>query len=374
MSKESLAKFYEQAKPYLAVICLQFGYAGSAIIAKSALNSGMSHYTYAVYRNLFAAVIFAPFAVVLERKIRPKMTFSVIWKIVLLGFLEPVIDQNLYYEAMRYTTATFATAMTNMLPALTFVLAWILRLEKVNIKELHSQAKIVGTIVTVGGAMIMTLVAGPSIGLPWTNDNSHSQATASAATHQDPVKGSLMITFGCLCWASFYILQAITLKEYPAGLSLTSLICMSGALQGTVVTLVAERGNASIWSIHWDNILLSYVYSGIICSGVAYYVSGIIMRSKGPVFVTAFSPLSMVIVAILSTFILSEKLNFGRVFGAFVIVVGLYLVIWGMGRDAKSSKSNNDQISPIDQQLSDTDLEKIQPVDATKKNSGENAV
>lgn len=51
---------------------------------------------------------------------------------------------------------------------------------------------------------------------------------------------------------------------------------------------------------------------GIISSGVAYYISGIIMRTKGPVFVTAFSPLSMIIVAILSTFILSEKLNFGR--------------------------------------------------------------
>lgn len=67
MSKESLLKLYGHAKPYLAVICLQFGYAGSAIIAKSALNSGMSHYTFAVYRNLFAAVTFAPFAVVLER-------------------------------------------------------------------------------------------------------------------------------------------------------------------------------------------------------------------------------------------------------------------------------------------------------------------
>lgn len=67
MSKEAIMKYFEKAKPYLAVICLQFGYAGSAIIAKSALNHGMSHYTFAVYRNLFAAVVFAPFAVVLER-------------------------------------------------------------------------------------------------------------------------------------------------------------------------------------------------------------------------------------------------------------------------------------------------------------------
>lgn len=66
-----------------------------------------------------------------------------------------------------------------------------------------------------------------------------------------------------------------------------------------------------------------------------------------------------------------------RVFGAFVIVVGLYLVIWGKGKDAKpsSSTSNNEQILPIDQQLSDINLDKNQQeIDATKANSGENAV
>ena len=36
------------------------------------------------------------------------------------------------------------------------------------------------------------------------------------------------------------------------------------------------------------------------------------MKDKGPVFVTAFSPLSMVIVAIMSSFILGERLYFGR--------------------------------------------------------------
>lgn len=51
---------------------------------------------------------------------------------------------------------------------------------------------------------------------------------------------------------------------------------------------------------------------GVICSGLGYYLSGIIMKAKGPVFVTAFNPLSMVIVAILGSFVLSEQLNLGR--------------------------------------------------------------
>ncbi|KAF3637701.1 putative vacuolar protein sorting-associated protein 27-like [Capsicum annuum] len=292
---------------------------GSAIVAKTALNNGMSHYTFAVYRNLFAAVVFAPFAALLER---------------------PVIDQNLYYAGMKYTTATFATAMCNILPAITFLLAWILRLENVNIWKIGSQAKIVGTIVTLGGATIMSLVGGPIIGLPWTKHNVPSTTTKVVSpTELNPIKGALFIAAGCFCWACFYNLQAITLKKYPAGLSLTSLICMAGALQGTALTLVVQRGNFGIWSLHLGSSkFYASLYCGIVTSGIGYYMSGLIMNVKGPVFVTSFNPLNMIIVAILGSFILSEQLNLGRVVGAAVIVVGLYLVIWGTGKDPKSEK------------------------------------
>ncbi|GER30357.1 nodulin MtN21 /EamA-like transporter family protein [Striga asiatica] len=263
------------------------------------------------------------------------MTLSVLYKIILLAFLEPVIDQNLYYMGMKYTTATFTSAMGNVLPAITFVLAWALRLERVNIRRLQGQAKIVGTLVTVGGAMIMTLAKGSVIGLPWTKPKPNSQSDDELKAHQDPIKGAILITAACFCWSIFYILQATTLKSYPAGLSLTSLICMAGALQGAVLTLAVERCNTAIWSIGWDIKLVAYVYGGIMCSAITYYVSGVIMEEKGPVFVTSFNPLNMVIVAVLSSFILAEQLDVGKVAGAMVIVIGLYLVIWGKSKDEK---------------------------------------
>lgn len=51
---------------------------------------------------------------------------------------------------------------------------------------------------------------------------------------------------------------------------------------------------------------------GVVCSGVAYYLQAVIMKARGPVFVTAFNPLTMVIVAILGSFVLSEVLYLGR--------------------------------------------------------------
>ena len=86
------------------------------------------------------------------------------------------------------------------------------RLEKVNMRKLHCQAKILGTIGTVGGAMIMTMVNGPMLPLPWTKvNNQHQSTNIAATTKEDPLKGAVMILVGCVCWACFVILQVIFL-------------------------------------------------------------------------------------------------------------------------------------------------------------------
>ncbi|KAH0979774.1 hypothetical protein GBA52_006951 [Prunus armeniaca] len=316
MSKSSMAQMINLAKPFVAVTLMQFGYAGMSIISKFALNRGMSQHVLVVYRHAVATVFIAPFAIVFDRKVRPKMTFSVFTKILLLGLLEPVIDQNLFYTGMKLTTATFTSAMCNVLPAFAFIMAWIFRLENINFRSLRSLAKILGTIVTVGGAMLMTLINGPMLNLPWTRRNFHQEST-SATDHQDPIKGALLIGAGCFCWAGFVNLQAITLKSYPAELSLAAWICLMGTVQGTVVAL-----------------------------GVAYYVQGLVMKERGPVFVTAFSPLSMIIVAVMSSFMLAEIMYLGRVIGAMVIVIGLYMVLWGKSKDRIPSESEKDDVVP----------------------------
>ncbi|XWS56551.1 hypothetical protein CRYUN_Cryun09bG0095100 [Craigia yunnanensis] len=338
---------------------------GMFIITNFALNQGMSQHVLVVYRNAIATLVIAPFAVVFDRNMRPKMTLSVFVKILLLGLLEPTIDQNLYYTGMKYTAATFTSAMCNVLPAFAFMMAWIFKLEKVNIRKLYSQAKILGTIVTVGGAMIMTLINGPMLQLPWIKSN-NQHVFSSAAAKQDPVKGALIVTIGCFCWTSFIILQAITLKSYPAELSLTALICLVGTIEGSIVALVMEGGNAAVWSIHLDVKFLAAVYGGLICSGVAYYIQGVIMKTRGPVFVTSFNPLCMIIVAILSSFILSEILYLRRVIGAVLIVIGLYLVLWGKCKDQLSSNQNIKMEASNDQ--------KITAMDETTMVSNQNSV
>ncbi|GFP82621.1 wat1-related protein at2g39510 [Phtheirospermum japonicum] len=125
-----------------------------------------------------------------------------------------------------------------------------------------------GNLVTVGGAMIMTLIVGHVIGLPWTHKSHDNNASTNA---EDPMKGAIMIATWCLGYSLFYTLRAITLKLYPAGLSLTTMVCSLGAFIRAIVTVLAERGNTSLWALGWDAKLLAYVYGGVIFSGITYY-------------------------------------------------------------------------------------------------------
>lgn len=67
MATESSDSPYDKAKPFLAVVLMQFGYAGMSIISKHALNEGMSQHVLVVYRHAVATIVIAPFAFIFDR-------------------------------------------------------------------------------------------------------------------------------------------------------------------------------------------------------------------------------------------------------------------------------------------------------------------
>ncbi|XP_071720077.1 WAT1-related protein At5g07050-like [Rutidosis leptorrhynchoides] len=344
-------RFFLSSKPYIAMICLQFGYAGMNIITKVSLNRGMSHYVLVVYRHAFATAAIAPFAIILERNIRPKITLSIFLQMFVLGLLGPVIDQNFYYAGLKFTSPTFSCAMSNMLPAMTFVMAVLCRMEKLNLRTVRSQAKVVGTIFTVAGAMLMTLYKGDVVELFWTKYlHPHYAETATSTTSdssdKDWVTGSILLIIATFAWASFFIVQNVTMRRYTAPLSLTCLVCFIGTLQSIVVTFVMDR-KPNVWTIGWDMNLLAAAYAGIVSSSIAYYVQGLVMEKRGPVFVTAFSPLMMIIVAIMGSFILAEKIYMGGVMGSILIVIGLYSVLWGKYKEYKEKEFAEQILDPV---------------------------
>ncbi|XP_073116992.1 WAT1-related protein At1g21890-like [Elaeis guineensis] len=339
----SFGGVWSRVKPYLGMVFLQFGYAGMFVFLVAALKQGMSHYVLVVYRNAIATAVLAPFALWFESgNARPKMTLSNFLKIMALALLEPVLDQSFYYMGTKNTNASFASALYNILPAVTFVNAILLRMEKIDIKKRHSQAKIVGTLVTLVGALLMILYKGQVVEFIWTKGRNHHNNNTGSQDDSHWLEGVFMLLFSCFCWSAFFLLQSHTLKSYPAELSLTTWICFMGAVQSGAVALVMEH-EAKPWLIGFDLRLLTAAYSGIMCSGITYYIQGKVMKERGPVFVTAFNPLCMIIVAIMGSIILAEEITLGRVVGATIIVIGLYSLMWGKSKDHLTQSSDDDE-------------------------------
>ena len=65
----NFAVVFNKMTPYILMVCMQFGSAGNYILSMISLNSGMNRYVLIVYRNGVAALVLAPFALLLERSL-----------------------------------------------------------------------------------------------------------------------------------------------------------------------------------------------------------------------------------------------------------------------------------------------------------------
>ncbi|KAJ8476483.1 hypothetical protein OPV22_020210, partial [Ensete ventricosum] len=90
---------------------------------------------------------------------------------------------------------------------------------------------------------------------------------------------------------------------------------------------------------------------GIFASGISFTLLGWCIKKKGPVYASVFNPLMLVLVAILSSLLLNEKLYLGCLLGAALIVIGLYIVLWGKGREA--SKIDEESLAEATRQSID---------------------
>lgn len=66
---EGLSENIQKCRPYLLMIFLQFGAAGTYIVIMATLNQGQNRYVLIVYRNAIAALVLAPFALYFERSV-----------------------------------------------------------------------------------------------------------------------------------------------------------------------------------------------------------------------------------------------------------------------------------------------------------------
>lgn len=246
---------------------------------------------------------------------------------------------------MNYTSPTFLASMVNTIASLTFVISVVLGLEKVDVWSLRGKAKIVGTLVSLGGVMTMTLFKGPKI---QNISSALVQIHGNPHIHENWIKGSILTVASCLTLSVWYVMQAYTLRRYPAQLSLLTWMNFLGTLQSAVFAVIMEH-KPIMWKIGFDVDFWCIMYSGVVASGLMIFVQMIVTEMKGPVFVTMFNPVTTIMVALLAYFVVGEKLYTGSIIGAVVVIVGLYLLLWGKDKDLEYAfKCHQDSNSVVD--------------------------
>ncbi|KAM7514107.1 hypothetical protein LguiA_003690 [Lonicera macranthoides] len=347
----------ERVQLHLAMLALQFGYAGFHVVSRAALNMGISKIVFPVYRNIIAFLLLLPFAFFLEKKDRPPLTFSFLVQFFLLAVVGITANQAFYLLGLDHTSPTFASAIQNSVPAITFLMAVILRLEQVRLNRKDGIGKVAGTIFCVAGATVITLYKGPTIYSPVpplqsANINSIISpvllSSLGDAKGKNWTLGCIFLIGHCLSWSAWLVLQAPVLKKYPARLSVTSYQCFFGVLQFLVIAAFMER-DPNAWLIHTGGELFSVFYAGVVASGIAFAVQIWCIDRGGPVFVAVYQPVQTLVVAIMASVALGEEFYLGGIIGAVLIITGLYLVLWGKNEERKFSLQKAEIQSNADQ-------------------------
>ncbi|XVF21611.1 hypothetical protein REPUB_Repub12eG0105000 [Reevesia pubescens] len=339
------------------MLLTQIGYAIVYFLTEAAFSQGLNPHIYVAYRFCLASWLMLPFAYFLERKSRPKLTLPLLLELFLLSLIGNCLTLNMNYASLKYTSPTFVASIFNTVPSWTFVLAIILRMEVVDVKNPRGIAKILGTLISLAGVSTITLYKGPAVQSLW-GALIHIRRLS---VHENWVKGSILVVASCISWAIWNIMLAITLKKYPTQVSLAAWTNGIGGAQTAVFSVFLQH-KASAWSIKMFSVnFWSITYSGI-CSSLFVVLQLWCMKEKGPVFVSMFNSLQTVIVVILAYFVLGEKLYTGSILGGFLVIIGLYLLLWGKEKDQSFIKSQEQSSSHCNEiKVADREEEKEEP-------------
>ncbi|PWA46417.1 nodulin MtN21 /EamA-like transporter family protein [Artemisia annua] len=190
------------------------------------------------------------------------------------------------------------------------LMASALRLESVNIARRDRLAKIIGTLASVGGAMVITLYKGSPLLRHDGAIVNHEDMLSGSTKMLDWTWGCIYLLGHCLSWAGWMVFQAPIVKKYPAKLSLTSFKFFFGLLQFMVIAAFCEKDPVK-WKIKSGEELFTILYAGIISSGIVLSLQTWCIQKGGPVFVAVFQPVQTVLVAIMAFVILHDQFYLG---------------------------------------------------------------
>ncbi|KAH9571266.1 hypothetical protein CY35_02G086100 [Sphagnum magellanicum] len=355
-------EYYSMRTVHFTLAFIQLGYAGAQIFSRVALVDGVSQYMFSIYRNLIAFVFIGPLAYYVERVNRPQLTFSLLCKFNLLALTGVVGSQQLFLAGLSLTSPLFTAVAQNLVPIFTFLLAVSFGLEEVRILRRDGIAKVLGTLICIGGAITVSLYKG--IVIIQTNKlHSMNCLQLEADQYTQPFRnlatiyglngplveykinnfhlGIICLLFNTFSWAVYLNLQMPIVQKFPAPMTVNAFTYMFGFIQVGLVGAVWE-GNLKFldFNLSSSGQVIAILYSGIMASGVNYVLLSWCVQRAGPFIASVYNPLQMVFAAALAVLILGDTVFLGTLLGAIFIVGGFYMVVYGQALEQRLKRDS----------------------------------
>ncbi|KAL2321566.1 hypothetical protein Fmac_025945 [Flemingia macrophylla] len=321
------------------LIGVQCIYAGNALLLSYLMSLGLESLTIVIFSSFATFLILLPFAFYYERcKWPTKVSFKLFIQFLLLSLGGVTLFQTLYLKGINLTSPAMGTAMPNLAPALIFIIAWIFRLEKVKLSCTYSRLKIIGTLFCVFGALTMSIMQ--SISKPLSTKEGTIQLSSPPPNLTfDRLKliGCVYLLAAILILSSNIVLQAFTLKDFPAPMSLCAVTSFFGTFMTAAVQVVEDHEFKTEWPFVSVRDMIGYSLLAGTVSGICLSFNCWALAKRGPVLVSMFSPISTVCSVIFSVVTLGETISIGSIAGMLLMFSGLYFVLWAKGKEGHAN-------------------------------------
>ena len=280
--------------PHLALLAVQVSFSGLHIVGKVILES-LPPLAVASLRVLVATPLFLALAWYVDRKLPPLNSLP---HLAVLGLLGVFLNQVLFVNGLKYTTATNAAILMSSVPVFAVGIGWLTRIERIG------PGRLTGVILAASGAVILL------------DPRRFSLADATFL-------GTSLILMNSLSFAAFLVLQRPVLSRLPwrTVIAWTFLFGGVGVLAVGGSTLADVDMSAVAPGIWWG-----VAFVGLVPTFFAYLLNTWAVQRSSVTLVAVFTTLQPLLTALMAIVFLQEQLRAPQVAGFLLIASGVWLV------------------------------------------------
>jgi len=254
---------------------------------------------------------------------------------LIYGCCHAYFGQYCLFIAFEYVPDVFGTVWNNMSPIFVCLIGIFLGVELIT-KQGHSAAlKLGGTAIGVAGALTYAFLS-----LVWDGSGG-----AESGKDYNYALGNMWLFVSIFGGAVFHVYQKVVLNRGYSGLETVTWGGTLGLIIMSVIVVPQLEASTFVMTLpQWLYVL----YAALLPTGLCIWVLAWVLKFTSPLFIVALNPLSTVVTAVLDLIVNGTAPTASTWISAPIILLGMYLLIWGRAREVRRGLSSDDEPVPLE--------------------------